>query len=167
MTSLRFSATVQSLEGQRIVVLPLEISKELPSRGMVMAEIHIGNHYWIAALEPDGKFSHWFSLEASLQTSSPLEITLNIVDEWPEPEVPEDIWEGLVSFGLDGVWQTLTTKSKWSWIRWIRATNNPETRKKRIGVAADKLLKGNRRPCCFDQTRCTVPELSKSGVLKL
>lgn len=167
MTTFQCHVPIHFIEGRRIVVLPSEISQDLPSKGMVMASITIGELTFTAPLEPDGKFSHWFLLPDAVEDSAPLDVNFSVVNDWPEPEVPEDIWEGLVAFGLDGVWQTLTTKSKWSWIRWIRATNNPETRQKRIGVAADKLLKGNRRPCCFDQTRCTVPELAKGGVLKL
>lgn len=167
MSHFKFHATSRSIEGNSLIVLPIEVSKALPSKGMVMAKISIDQYQWISPLEPDGRECHWFLLPEAIEANSELDIEFTVVNDWPEPEVPEDIWEGLVSYGLDGIWQTLTTKSKWSWIRWIRATNNPETRKKRIGVAADKLLKGNRRPCCFDQTRCTVPELAKSGVLKL
>lgn len=167
MSEHKFHGPIQHIDATQLMVLPLEISEKLPSRGMVMARFQVADLTWTAPLEPDGKFSHWFYIPEALADADAIEVSLSVVDEWPEPEVPEDIWAGLVAFGLDGVWQTLTTKSKWSWIRWIRATNNPETRKKRIGVAADKLLKGNRRPCCFDQTRCTIPELAKSGILKL
>lgn len=167
MAILQGQAPIHVVEGQRLVVLPIEISQSLPSKGMVMATIHTAELSFDTPLEPDGKFAHWFFVPDAVSDKAILEFQLELIDDWPEPEVPNDIWEGLVAFGLDGIWQTLTTKSKWSWIRWIRATNNPETRQKRIGVAADKLLKGNRRPCCFDQTRCTVPELAKSGVLKL
>lgn len=167
MAIIQGQAPIHVVEGQRLVVLPIEISQSLPSKGMVMATIHTPELSFDTPLEPDGKFAHWFFLPDTVSDRAILEFQLELIDDWPEPEVPSDIWEGLVAFGLDGIWQTLTTKSKWSWIRWIRATNNPETRTKRIGVAADKMLKGNRRPCCFDQTRCTVPELAKSGVLKL
>ena len=62
-------------------------------------------------------------------------------------------------------WNSLTTKARWEWLRWIRSTKNLDTRQKRINVACDKLQKGDKRPCCFDASRCTIPEVSKSGVL--
>ena len=59
----------------------------------------------------------------------------------------------------------INAKSRWEWLRWIRSTLNPETRSKRIKVAASKLENGAKTPCCFDTARCTVPDVSKSGVL--
>ena len=50
-------------------------------------------------------------------------------------------------------------------MRWVGATKSPQTRQKRVGVSIDKLRKGSRRPCCFDLSSCTDPELSRSGKL--
>lgn len=43
-------------------------------------------------------------------------------------------------------WNLITTKARWDWLRWIRATANSETRKKRIDVACSKLQKGDTNP---------------------
>jgi len=50
-------------------------------------------------------------------------------------------------------------------MRWIRATKNDDTRKRRIEVALSKLTAGMRRPCCFNRNLCTEPSVSHNGVL--
>ena len=37
---------------------------------------------------------------------------------------------------------------------------------RRVEVSIDKLRGGKRRPCCFDLSSCTDPELARSGRLK-
>ena len=66
---------------------------------------------------------------------------------------------------LEGGWKEVTPAAHWDWIRWIRATNNPETSAKRIRVGCSKLKSGMSRPCCFNRSMCTDPEVSKGGVL--
>lgn len=154
-----------------LVLLPADISQQLPSRGMVMIEGTLNKQPFTAPLEPDGKGSHWFRLTPELMESTKgnagetLELSIQPMDQWTEPSVPHDLEKELVTNGLIGVWNSLTVKARWEWIRWIRFTKNPATRAKRIGILRSKLEKGDRRPCCFDSTRCTVTEVSKSGKL--
>ncbi len=63
------------------------------------------------------------------------------------------------------LWMDITPMARWDWIRWIRATKQPETRKRRIEVACSKLKAGTRRPCCFNRNLCTEPSVSNNGVL--
>ena len=60
MTFLNFKTQVLQYENWTILKLPLNISKELPSRGMVMIEGTINNVDFTSPLEPDGLGSHWF-----------------------------------------------------------------------------------------------------------
>ena len=55
--------------------------------------------------------------------------------------------------------------ARWEWVRWINSTRVVKTRERRIEVGLSKLEDGKRRPCCFDLSSCTDPELSKSGKL--
>ncbi len=155
-----------------IVVLPKIVSDKLPSRGMVMARGFINNMPFTIALEPDGKRSHWFVFDKNMQEATGISegekfsLTLTPLTDWPEPEMPADLQNALETDAeVSGLWQTVTTKARWDWIRWIRATKNPETRKIRIEKTLSKLRSGNRNPCCFNRSMCTVPEVSKSGVL--
>jgi hypothetical protein len=56
--------------------------------------------------------------------------------------------------------------ARWEWVRWIKATKNPQTRQRRVEVGISKLRSGKRRPCCFDLASCTDPDLSKNGILE-
>lgn len=169
--SISFDTDPLEIKSHTIIRLPLEISQLLPSRGMVMVEGTINNIPFQAPLEPDGKGSHWFEAdeslmeEASITIGQTISLEIEPISEWKEPEIPEDIKSIFTETGLINHWDSLTTKARWEWLRWIRSTNNPATRQKRIDVACSKFQKGDRRPCCFDSTRCTIPELSKSGVL--
>jgi uncharacterized protein YdeI (YjbR/CyaY-like superfamily) len=80
--------------------------------------------------------------------------------------VPEDLRRlSTRPCDLDEVWTSLTPMARWEWVRWIRATKSADTRARRVDVAISKLESGKRRPCCFDLSSCTDPELSKSGKL--
>ena len=55
--------------------------------------------------------------------------------------------------------------ARWEWVRWVNATRNPVTRRRRVDVSISKMSNGKRRPCCFDLSTCTDPELSRNGKL--
>lgn len=132
----------------------------------------INGFHFQTALEPDGKRSHWFRVDNNLSKAADVTagdtVTLEIepIKEWPEPEIPDDLQTALTADAkARTLWMDITPMARWDWIRWIRATNKQETRKRRIGVAFSKLKAGERRPCCFNRTMCTEPYVSKSGVL--
>ena len=166
-----FEAEIEELGPLNIARLPQSASDELPSRGMVMAEGTLGGKAFAAPAEPDGKGGHFLELDASLlkkvkgKSGQPLSFDIHPQSDWAEPDMPEDIMGAIHAAGLTAFWQGLTVKAKWEWLRWIRATNNPATRAKHIGVAVSKMQNGNRRPCCFNSASCTIPEVSKGGVL--
>ncbi|HZT95485.1 MAG TPA: YdeI/OmpD-associated family protein, partial [Chloroflexota bacterium] len=59
----------------------------------------------------------------------------------------------------------ITPMARWEWVRWVNATRNPDTRRRRVEVTISKMSNGKRRPCCFNLAACTDPELSKNGRL--
>lgn len=148
--------------------VPKAISDVFPSRGMVMAIGEVGGHPLTMPLEPDGKGSHWFEIDSALASAlegKPVLVSLEIASSWPDPPMPEDVLNAFERAGVLSLWHSVTPKAKWEWYRWLRATKVAATREKRIAAACDKLKMGEKRPCCFDATRCTVPEVSKSGIL--
>ncbi len=172
MSTINFEAEPFTISKTTVVLLPKDASARLPSRGMVMIKGTINTQPFSAALEPDGRGSHWFELDKHLRQRAEAEagdvVTLEIesTKEWTEPEVPEDIAKALSGDkNAQATWASVTPMARREWIRWIRATNNPDTRQKHIEVACSKLGKGMRRPCCFNARMCTVPEVSKSGML--
>jgi uncharacterized protein YdeI (YjbR/CyaY-like superfamily) len=86
---------------------------------------------------------------------------------WPEPSVPPDLTRALSDAPqtIRDLWQAITPMARWEWVRWVNATKNPSTRKRRVEVSISKLSSGKRRPCCFNLSACTDPELSKNGKL--
>lgn len=171
MSLIQCEVSLLDINQWKIILLPLSESSKLSSRGMVMASGTINGIDFTTWLEPDGNGSHWFKVEDSFIESnhiyidSPILLHLDPLKNWLEPEIPDDIFTALSSADLLPVWYDLTTKARWEWIRWIRSTHNSDTRKKRIEVTCSKLESGKRRPCCFDQTQCTVTQVSKGGIL--
>ncbi|HEY7419771.1 MAG TPA: YdeI/OmpD-associated family protein [Ktedonobacteraceae bacterium] len=172
MSTIRFEAQLFHIGSWLILRLPEEASAKLPSRGMTMVEGTINGFRFQAALEPDGKGSHWFRVDKTMCEAARADagdtVTLSIepTKEWLEPEVPADFKQALSAVPqAHALWMKITSSARWDWIRWIRATKEPETRKRRIEVACSKLKKGERRPCCFNRNLCTEPSVSHNWAL--
>lgn len=169
-----FDAQLISISGWTILRLPESASLRLPSRGMSMVKGTLDGAQFQAPLEPDGKKGHWLKVDEAMlratkaKVGDTIHMEIEPVKDWPEPKVPADLQKALdASSQVSTLWNDITPLARWDWIRWINATHNPETRQKRILVTASKLLAGKRSACCFDRAQCTVPEVSKSGVLNL
>ena len=137
-----------------------------------MVEGTINDFRFQAALEPDGKGSHWFKLDKTMRKAigadagDTVMLAIEPVKEWPEPHVPADLKNALAAAPqAQALWMEITPGARWDWIRWIRSTKQSETRRRRIEVALSKLNAGDRRPCCFNRTVCTEPDVSNNGVL--
>ena len=60
MSTIRFEAKLFKIGSWTLLRLPKSASAKLPSRGMTMVGGTINGFRFQAALEPDGKGSHWF-----------------------------------------------------------------------------------------------------------
>ncbi len=178
MYPLEFKTKLFSIKSRIILKLPSDVSKKLPSRGTVMVKGTLNKVDFKALLEPDGVYmqnketSHWFSpsnklLKLAEATAGDIvDVSIEPTDEWIEPEVPEDFKNALnKSKKAEELWKDITPMARWDWIRWIRAVKTMETRKKHIDVAISKLNNGLRRPCCFNRSMCSDPEVSHNWVL--
>ena len=168
MSAIRFEAKIFSIGAADLLLLPESASAQLPSRGMTMVEGTINGFGFQAALEPDGKGSHWFRVDKTWGQGAGDTVTLTIepIGDWPEPEVPADLSSALTADPrARALWTDITPMARWDWIRWIRSTKQPETRRRRIEVARSKLKAGQRRPCCFNRSMCTDPSVSNNGAL--
>ena len=94
-------------------------------------------------------------------------LRIDSVRDWPEPSVPRDLKTALAAAPLQiqDLWKEITPMARWEWVRWVNATPNPDTRKRRVEVSISKMKSGKRRPCCFNLAACTDPNLSKNGRL--
>ena len=171
--SIRFVATLRATGGQAILQLPEGASKQLPSRGQVAVHGTLNGHAFETVIEPDGDFGHWIRVDPKLQKAAGVEPNAKVTVEvaptksWPEPSIPRDLRQALTDAPgeVQDLWRAITPMARWEWVRWVNATKNPSTRKRRVEVSVSKLSSGKRRPCCFNLAACTDPELSKSGKL--
>lgn len=169
---IEFRAKLLKIGTRTILRLPNSASAKLPSRGMVMVEGTMNGFQFRAPLEPDGSKGHWLNIEKDMREAvradecGTLSLEIAVSRVWPEPVVPEDLKRALKkSEKALEVWKCITPAAHWDWIRWIRSTRNPETRKNRIAVACSKLKSGIRRPCCFNRNLCSETDVSSNGVL--
>jgi hypothetical protein len=171
--TIRFDATLYTIDKWTIVRLPAKASGKLASRGQVAVQGTINGHAFQAVLEPDGGFGHWMRIDAKLQQAVALgagdTATLEIESrkDWPEPTVPRDLETALAAApqNIRDLWKGITPMARWEWVRWVNATQNPDTRQRRVEVSISKMNGGKRRPCCFNLAACTDPNLSKNGRL--
>ena len=171
--SICFDATLTTIDTSTVLRLPETASKHLPSRGQVAVHGTINGVEFQTVLEPDGNRGHWARVDDPLQQAAGIgagdtaTLDIEVTKEWPEPSVPEDLATALAAAPqkIHGLWNEITPMARWEWVRWVNATQNPETRGRRVEVSISKMKSGKRRPCCFDLSACTDPDLSKNGRL--
>jgi uncharacterized protein YdeI (YjbR/CyaY-like superfamily) len=115
---------------------------------------------------------HYFKVDSKLlkaggaKAGDTVALTISATKDWPEPDVPAEWHKALAaSPKARALWQQTTPMARWEWIRWARATSNPETYQRRVKVGISKLESGKRRPCCWNRNLSTEPDVSKNGVL--
>ncbi len=171
--AIRFDATVYTIDKSTMLRLPEKASGKLPSRGQVAVRGTINGHGFQTVLEPDGNFGHWMRIDGNLQRTAAVgagdtaRLEIEPVKDWPEPAVPQDLEAALAAAPqkIQDLWKDITPMARWEWVRWVNATQNPDTRQRRVEVTVSKMKSGKRRPCCFNLAGCTDPTVSRSGRL--
>jgi len=161
-STIRFSAMLFGPEATEkigwwtLLTLPKNASAKLPSRGMTMVEGTINGFPFRAALEPNGKGSHWLRVNKAMHDAAGADagdtVTVEITRAGEEPElrVPMDLRQALADAPLaQALWADITPMARRDWILWISSAKQPETRRGRIEKACDMLASGKRRVCCF------------------
>ncbi len=171
---ISFTAPLSAIDDTTLVQLPPEASAQLPSRGQVAVQGSIAGQDLVTVVEPDGRGGHWIRVDEDLQRAVGAElgetadVSLTVAAEWPEPTIPDDLADALAGAPAEirEVWEDITPMARWEWVRWVQATRNPQTRSRRVEVSISKMGSGKRRPCCFDLSSCTDPQLARSGKLR-
>ncbi|HEX2319435.1 MAG TPA: YdeI/OmpD-associated family protein [Streptosporangiaceae bacterium] len=171
--TIRFDATLSTIDTSAVLRLPETASKDLPSRGQVAVRGTINGVEFETVLEPDGNSGHWMKVDDTLQHAAGIGIgdtatlAIEVTKDWPEPAVPEDLATALVAAPekIQNLWNEITPMARWEWVRWVNATKKTDTRRRRVDVSISKMTSGKRRPCCFNLASCTDPDLSKNGRL--
>ena len=172
VSPISFEGPINAVADRAIIRLPQEASAALPSRGQVAVNGTLNGIAFETVIEPDGARGHWISVDddlhqrLGLNTGKPVIVTVTPRSAWPEPELPDDFHTALIhATDLTDTWNNITPMARWEWVRWVNATRNADTRERRIEVSLSKMRAGKRRPCCFNLSSCTDPELSKNGKL--
>ena len=171
--AIRFDATLSTIGTSTVVRLPETVSKDLPSRGQVAVHGSINGVEFQTVLEPDGNSGHWMKVDDTLQHAAGLStgdtaaVDIEVTKDWPEPSLPQDLATALAGAPpkIQNLWNEITPMARWEWVRWVNSTKNPDTRSRRVDVSISKMNSGKRRPCCFNLSACTDPDLSKNGRL--
>jgi hypothetical protein len=171
--TIRFDATLHTIDEWTILRLPEKASEQLLSRGQVAVQGTINGHGFQTVLEPDGCSGHWMRIDERQQKTAAISagdtaiLEIEPLKDWPEPNVPQDLETALAAAPqkIQALWRDITPMARWEWVRWVNATKNPDTRKRRVEVSISKMKSGKRRPCCFNLAACTDPYLSRNGRL--
>ena len=175
-STIRFSAKLfrpmatEKIGSWTLLTLPKNASAKLPSRGMTMVEGTINGFPFRAALEPNGKGSHWLRVNKATHDAAGADgrdtVTVEITraGEEPETRVPMDLRKALAAAPLaQALWADITPIARRDWILWISSAKQPETRRRRIEKACAMLASGKRRVCCFGGIKWLMKNHATSG----
>jgi len=167
MSVIKFTTTPFNVQKWTVILLPNGASDQLSSRSMGMATCTVDGQRFEAALEPDGRGSHWFRVDTKgIEAGKSVDVTIEPTDVWSRPETPKDLVAAFKKNPkAEALWPKITPKAQWEWVRWIRSTKQAETRQRRVEVACSKMNRGMRRPCCFNSGVCTEPYVSHNWQL--
>ncbi|HXY83804.1 MAG TPA: YdeI/OmpD-associated family protein [Candidatus Saccharimonadales bacterium] len=139
-----------------VLTLPKNASAMLPSRGITMVEGTINSIPFRAALEPNGKGSHWLRVNKTMRDAAGADagdtvaVEITRAGEEPEIRVPMDLRIALRAAPLaQASWADITPMARRDWVFSISSAKQSETRRRRIEKACDMLASGKRRLCCF------------------
>jgi len=174
-STIRFSSKLMRPEATEkigswtLLTLPNGASAKLPSRGMTMVEGTINSFPFRAALEPNGKGSHWLKINKAMHDAAGADagdtvaVEITRAGEEPEIRVPTDLRKALTADPLaQAGWEDITPLARRDWIFSISSAKQPETRRRRIAKACDMLACGKRRLCCFPGIKWLMKENAKS-----
>ena len=135
-----------------------------------MVEGTINGFPFRAALEPNGKGSHWLRVNKAMQDGAGADagdtVTVEITRAGDEPEtrMPMDLRKALATAPrVQAFWADITPIARRDWILWISSARQPETRRRRIEKACAMLASGKRRVCCFGGLNWLTKDYAKSG----
>jgi len=136
---------------------------------MTMVEGTINAIPFRAALEPNGKGSHWLRISKTMHDAAGADavdtVTVEITRAGEEPEirVPMDLRKALAAAPLARAgWEDITPLARRDWIFSITTAKQPETCRRRIEKACDMLACGKRRLCCFPGVKWMMKKDEKS-----
>lgn len=134
------------------VEIPPATANEL--RGVETAEGTINGHPFRAALEAAGGLRS-IRVNAAMLRGAAAEVgdVVEFAILGPEGElvVAPDLRGAIVaSAAAAALWSELSEGARRIYVRWVDATNDPQTRARRVRRTVEQLAEGKRRPCCVN-----------------
>src|SRR5258708_26368039 len=136
--TIRFSARLfrpqatEKIGSWTLLTLPKNASAKLPSRGMTMVEGVINSLPFRAALEPNGKGSHWLRVNQAMHDAAGADagdtVTVEITRAGEEPELrmPMDLRKALAAAPTaQASWGDITPMARRDWIFSISTAKQP------------------------------------------
>jgi hypothetical protein len=98
----------------------------------------INGHAFETILEPDGLLGHGMNVDARLGRRAGVHAGTDAVIEIEppkarhEPRVPQDLRTVLddAPAKIRTTWKDITPMARWEWVRWVKATRDPHTRRR-------------------------------------
>jgi hypothetical protein len=153
---VRFKARiVQSPKRDSATFLDVPKAAGAKLRGMTRVEGIINGHPFRARLEPNASQGYSVPVNQAMLRGANADVgdtvQLAVLGPEPEPIVAAGLRRAMqASHDATALWKVLTTEVRRDWIRWIEATENPDTRARRIRRTVEQLAEGKRRPCCVN-----------------
>src|ERR1700730_17527395 len=103
LPTIRFVATLYTIDKWTLLRLPQKASGKLPSRGQVAVQGTINGHGFQTVLEPDGSLGHWMRIDRKLQQTAALSagdtatLEIETLKHLPEANVAPDLETALVA----------------------------------------------------------------------
>lgn len=124
-------------------------------RGVTRLEGIINGHPFRAPLEPNASGGYSLRVNQAMLRGANADagdtVQLAVLGPEPEPAVPPDLRSAFkASHDATALWKDLNTDLRRDWNRWIEATENADTRARRIKRTVEQLSEGKRRPCCVN-----------------
>jgi Bacteriocin-protection, YdeI or OmpD-Associated/Domain of unknown function (DUF1905) len=122
---------------------------------MESAEGTINGHPFRATLERAASGTRALRVNQAMLRGADARIgdTVQLAILGPEPKlvVPADLRAAMAaSEPAKTLWKDMSDLARRDYVRWVEATNNPETRARRIKRTVEQLAEGKRRPCCVN-----------------
>ena len=150
---IRFKARLLANTDAWTLSIPKAVGTQLD--GMTRVEGIINGHPFRAPLEAKASGGHSLRVNQAMRKGARADagdtVSLAILGPEPEPAVADDLRIAFKSSPkAKALWKDLTTECRRDYVRWIDATNNPDTRARRVRRTVEQLSEGKRRPCCVN-----------------
>lgn len=172
---LRFKATLAKPRADTktatgvVLRVPAPIGKQLGT--MASAEGAINGHPFRATLEHEANGSYTIRVNQAMLRGAAVALgdVVEVAMLGPEAKLtlPADLRSAMDASGeATALWSDMSDIARRDYVRWIEATNNPQTRARRVKRTVEQLAEGKRRPCCVNTYEFSMSRIDPGWLTK-